>query len=124
MDWCSGLEDLHGANRHSLAGLPLLDDYAGAAPPRDELDWTPSGVSTLPLAASWSPDCSFRLPSFLLLDDESDEANAAAPRAPLVDAGDGLAGQSVAEAPWAAPASEKVNCVTEPVAGRFVIANL
>ena len=120
-DWCSGLEDLDIANHHSLAGLPLLDDYAGAAPPRDELDWTPSGVSTLPLAASWSPDCSFRLPSFLLLDDESDEANAAAPRAPLVDAGDGLAGQSVAEAPRAAPASEKVKCVTEPTVGRFVI---
>ena len=121
MDWCSGLEDLENANHHSLAGLPLLDDYAGAAPPRDELDWTPSGVSTLPLAASWSPDCSFRLPSFLLLDDESDAANAAAPRAPLVDAGDGLAGQDVAEAPLTAPGSETVAYEREPVAGRYVI---
>ena len=61
------------------------------------------------------------MPSFLLLDDESDEANAAAPRAPLVDAGDGLAGQSVAEAPRAAPGSETVAYEREPVAGRYVI---
>ena len=55
-------------------------------------------------------------------DDLSDtEPYAAAPLAPLVDAGDGLAGQDVAEAPLAAPGSETVAYEREPVVGRFVI---